>query len=120
MPIGGYLEYILGEQNMAAKPPWVYMVGAARKVWRWSSERREVKKRATFPGLMYLCEKCNKLSSKKIQIDHIAPVGKAPKGWKGWDKYLQRLFCPVSNLQALCTPCHKAKSKIDNAKTKKH
>ena len=109
---------------MPPKPPWVYMVGAARKVWRWSPERREVKRQALCYGNgkdLYLCSgmTCKQPHVKKIQIDHIIPVGKAPKGWKGWDKYLQKLFCPISNLQALCVKCHKAKSKTDNAITRK-
>lgn len=99
------------------KPPWVYMIGAARKVWRWSPERRQVKNEASC-GVHHKCWGCFICGScaKKIQIDHIVPVGKAPKGWKGWDKYLTRLFCPASNLQALCIKCHKAKTKSDAKK----
>lgn len=95
------------------------MVGAARKVWRWSPERRAIKDASKDKKYgFFICQSCED-SVKKIQIDHIIPVGKAPKGWKGWDKYLQKLFCPVSNLQALCVKCHKIKSKIDNAITRK-
>lgn len=103
-----------------AKPTWVYLVGAARKIWRWSPERREVIRDST-NNEFYICAGTGnqpKHNVKKVQIDHIVPVGKAPKTFKGWDAYYKRLFCPISNLQALCTKCHKAKTKIDNVKTK--
>ena len=99
---------------MAQKRPQIYLVSAARRIWRWSPERRIVKNGSKTSN-KYLCESCYKKFTK-IHIDHIDPVGKAPRDWNGWDTYLKRLFCPVSNLQALCHTCHKAKTKRDNKK----
>lgn len=98
-----------------AKPAWIYLVGAARKIWQWSPERRQVKKNAcltssTMRMEKYRCAKCEK-AVKKIQIDHIIPVGKAPRDFHGWDDYYKKLFCSTYNLQALCLKCHKLKSK---------
>ena len=91
------------------KPLSVYLIGAARKVWRWSPARRGVKDRCK-AGKKFKCETCNKIVAK-IQIDHIVPIGKAPRDWQGWDDYYRKLFCSIDNLQGLCSDCHKKKSK---------
>lgn len=63
------------------------------------------------------CEVCNEwVSSTQIQIDHIDPV--VPKeGFSPsldlWDRitiFLKRLWCDKSNLQRICTTCHKIKT----------
>lgn len=97
---------------MAQKPIWVYLIGAARKVWRWYGPRNEVKRNAKHCAI---CEK-KFTETRKIEIDHIQAVGPAPKGFEGWDSYYQRLFCPIENLQATCTVCHKSKTKKDREK----
>jgi hypothetical protein len=51
---------------------------------------------------------------KEIQIDHISPVVPT-SGWEGFDNFIARLFCASNGLQTLCKPCHKAKSKEENA-----
>lgn len=88
---------------------FVYLVGAARKIWRWSKERKDAKERAKVSKDLYRCEFC-KADTEKVEIDHINPVGITPRFWKGWDEYYSRLFCSSSNLQALCHGCHKAKT----------
>ena len=45
--------------------------------------------------------------AKDIQIDHIVPIGTE----KTWDQFIDGLFCESHNLQALCIPCHKIKTK---------
>ena len=101
-----------------AKTPQQYLIGASRRIWRWSKERREVKSLAYCGSKRYVCALCpkNVENHKKIHIDHINPVGKAPKGWTGWDRYFKRLFCSVDNLQALCAKCHKKKTAQDRRK----
>lgn len=95
------------------KPVWIYLVSSARKIWRWSGERKEIKKTAN------KCAACGGRfkDDKEKEIDHIEPIGKAPrsvsgepKSFKGWDLYYSRLFCPKTNLQALCHSCHKTKT----------
>ena len=31
-------------------------------------------------------------------------------GWQGWDIFIERLFCEVDQLDALCKNCHLSKS----------
>lgn len=60
----------------------------------------------------YLCAMCEEeFTSKDIQVDHIEPVVDPKKGFKDWNTYIPRLFCEKSNLQVLCTSCHKEKTK---------
>lgn len=67
----------------------------------------------------YKCADCDNLFVKiDVQVDHIAPVGKLPD-WpptevRTWNRWLVRLWCPVSNLQILCLTCHKKKSKEED------
>lgn len=85
---------------------------AIRKIWAWSSEARKAVKnrsRANLGG--YKCDMCDKFS-KKIEIDHIDPVGPIPGSRNArddytWDEFIIRLFCDEDNLRALCKPCHK-------------
>lgn len=42
-------------------------------------------------------------------MDHIDPVVGTADGWIDWNTYIDRLFCPVEKLQALCELCHKRK-----------
>lgn len=95
------------------KPVWIYLVSSARKIWRWSSERKEVKRTSS------KCANCKETfkDDKEKEIDHITAIGKAPrsvcgdpKSFKGWDIYYSRLYCGKENLQALCHNCHKKKT----------
>jgi len=82
----------------------VYLRAAIRKVWRWTSlKRRELKKKGE-------CQKCGKkgLKGRALPIDHIDPVVDPQAGFKTWDDYIKRMMS--ENLQALCRPCHAAKS----------
>lgn len=59
----------------------------------------------------YECASCHNLfQSKEVEVDHIMPVINPLKGFITWDDYIERLFCPLSNLQTLCKKCHKAKT----------
>ena len=59
----------------------------------------------------YECNECHKLfPSKSVQVDHIRPVVEPLDGFISWDVFIERLFCDASNLQILCTDCHKKKS----------
>jgi hypothetical protein len=104
--------------------PHPYLVAAARKVWRWSPERRAClsavqrgeknKKKDTRERQ---CTKCdNWFPFKEVVADHIDAVGKQPREWSEYPAYYARMFCSRSNLQALCTPCHKVKTAADRKK----
>lgn len=62
----------------------------------------------------YRCAGCQgTFITKDIETDHVTPVVDPTLGFTTWDDYIKRLFCEASNLQVLCKPCHKAKSKSE-------
>lgn len=89
-------------------PPkaFVYLVRYLRKLWRWTSEERKQIKRE-----VKACASCSTpLTSKTVKVDHIDPVGKQPRTLTELLPYIARMFCPLSNLQGLCKPCHRRKT----------
>lgn len=96
---------------MAKKPtPFHRRISMAlRRVFYLSDIRRQIIKASG-----QRCAHCKK-AVKKLQVDHIIPVGPTPGSKNAtpditWDGFINRLFCDVSNLQALCKPCHKVKT----------
>lgn len=56
----------------------------------------------------YRCAICEELfPSTQVQVDHIKPMGTTVT----WDEFIEGLFCEADNLQVLCKPCHKIKTK---------
>jgi 5-methylcytosine-specific restriction endonuclease McrA len=97
-----------------------YIVSALRRISSWSVENNRAKDRAKVGRSAYQCENCKKIVKglKSIQVDHIEPVGPSPysrndKTNRGWDNYIEALFCTADNLQVLCRDCHKHKTTID-------
>lgn len=85
-----------------------------RKEWYWSKTRTEALNAAQ-EGSDFKCAECDGLfPRKKIQVDHIDPVIDPVFGWQGWDVYIERMFCPVENLQILCKECHVSKTNSQN------
>lgn len=80
---------------------------AIRQVWYRSKARSTAVKRCTDQQGFTRCEKCKK-RTPKIKVDHIVPCGPVDS-----DGYITRLFCPSSQLQCLCHPCHKPKTKAE-------
>ena len=106
------------KQKRASKKSWnphAYLVSAARKVWRWCPEKKEASRKAEdATGENRRCAKCGKMFPRKMtQMDHIVAVGKQPTTWEQYPDYYRRLFCPVTNIQCLCKPCHTGKTKTD-------
>lgn len=91
------------------------LVSQARNVWRQSDNYKIVKRAALVRTGWYLCVIC-KQEHEIIKIDHIEPVGKQPKTMREFGDWLQRLFCDVANLRAICTDCHKIKTKEERRK----
>jgi 5-methylcytosine-specific restriction endonuclease McrA len=111
---------------MKLSPSWnphPYLVAAARRVWRWSPERRACLssgERGVKANRERQCEKCLKWHPFKLVVaDHIDPVGKQPTTWADYAVYYPRMFCPRSNLQRLCKECHGAKTKAERKARKK-
>lgn len=56
----------------------------------------------------YRCAACqNEFTSKDVEVDHTEHIGATLT----WDEFIDRLFCEGDNLQVLCKPCHKEKTK---------
>ena len=55
----------------------------------------------------WVCNKCKgRFKSDQIEIDHIVEIG----DWPGsFDIWIDRMWCDITNLQALCKACHKLK-----------
>jgi 5-methylcytosine-specific restriction endonuclease McrA len=91
---------------------------ALRKIWSWGSEeKKQTIKRARKGIGKYECEVCNKIV-KKIEVDHIVPIGATPGSRVStkedtWDSFINKLFCSTDNLQGICSKCHKEKTKSD-------
>lgn len=79
---------------------------AIRQVWFWSHPWRLCKARAVGKDGFSYCESC-KQRVPKVFVDHIKAVGLVDAG------FIARLFCPSSQLQALCKKCHDFKTKVE-------
>ena len=95
--------------------------GDLRKRSRWLPVNREVIKDSIVEVELpngkikkhYKCAACGYLAprQKDIDIDHIEPVIPVT-GFKSWDLLIERLMlAKKSDLQVLCKPCHKDKTK---------
>ncbi len=63
------------------------------------------------------CSQCSKLDAKSYtQVDHIIPVIRTSEDMDAIPAFelVNRVFCAVSNLVAICKPCHYAKTKEEN------
>lgn len=98
---------------------WKYVYNALRRASLKTSKEvwnaRQVALRdARIERGVYLCAHCNgRFGPKEIDVDHILPVIPL-NGSKSFDEIIPRLFCDSDNLQVLCKPCHKTKSKAEN------
>jgi len=62
------------------------------------------------------CQVCKKWYSKSsIEVDHIQEVGPFTGNFHA---YILRMYCPLENLQPLCTDCHLSKSSGFNSTLK--
>ena len=55
-------------------------------------------------------------TSKDVEVDHINPVVSIQDGFIDWNEFIKRLYCGKENLQVLCKPCHKIKTKNERKK----
>lgn len=85
---------------------------AIRQVWSWSYPRRLCIARATGKDGFPKCEQCKK-KVPKVYPDHITPVGEVDSG------FIERLFTPSKNLQAICKKCHDKKTREERAQSKR-
>ncbi len=66
------------------------------------------------PAVWYTCQLCKQdFKRPEVQLDHITPVVSIEKGFEGYDKYIERLFCDPKNIMLTCKPCHRAKTLVE-------
>lgn len=108
---------------------------ALRKAWRENPALQEVLKRERIevpfitkkgkvsnkPRVFFKCYVCKQdFPRKLVAIDHLEPVGPtpgsklAPPGLT-WNEFIDRLFCPTSNLGTICEVCHRKKTNAETA-----
>jgi hypothetical protein len=66
-----------------------------------------------------LQEKYPDIIMEKPELDHIREVVDKDMGWRGWDVYIDRLFCGPEELRVLCKTCHKEVSRTEMENRKK-
>lgn len=64
----------------------------------------------------YLCDELHDRSN--IQVDHIDPIV-GLDGFIDWNTYIEKLFCDISNLGAVCRECHYLKTSEENEQRRK-
>jgi hypothetical protein len=66
--------------------------------------------------MMFRCACCKKLYDRReVCVDHRNPVVDPIDGFEDWNTYVPNLLCDIDNLQILCKPCHKIKTKKENS-----
>jgi 5-methylcytosine-specific restriction endonuclease McrA len=62
------------------------------------------------------CYKCEELfrDVKMMEMDHVKEVDSFNGDWNDFIK--NRLYCDISNVRAICIPCHKEKTSAFNAR----
>lgn len=67
------------------------------------------------------CAECGTLiPPKETNMDHLDPVVSVEDGFQDWNTFIDRMFVSSDEYQTLCKPCHKVKSKIENALRRKN
>jgi hypothetical protein len=129
------VEYCEGDDFVTVYPLDKSMPPFKVKVHKKAQNRERV---------MYKCAHCGRLffdyeflpkkkggvkKTSMVAIDHIEPVVPTDSDKISWDDYIDRLFCPVSNLQVLCNypgeyngvkSCHAIKTKAEQQERKEH
>jgi 5-methylcytosine-specific restriction endonuclease McrA len=103
--------------------------GALRRVMARSPIVREVYSKSVHPtlkgvrgGKQLICAICKKaFPSNRMAVDHIIPVVPLNKTVHdlSYDEIVNRIFCPIKNLQLLCEYCHKSKTKAEREERKR-
>ena len=90
------------------------LVTMARDIWRFSENYQQVKRTSRNPDKpgWFVCRKCAK-DVEVIRIDHLKALGEQPNSFKEFGDWLNKLFCPITNLQPICNFCHREKTKED-------
>jgi 5-methylcytosine-specific restriction endonuclease McrA len=91
-----------------------FLFAGLRRLSRFYPVKNEALRLARKCPGQYECAACKKLFKvSDVVVDHIDPVIDPQTGFRNWDDYINRLFCPLSNLQVLDRECHSAKTKAE-------
>lgn len=97
--------------------------GALRRVFSRSDIRRQAIEQSVIQHIdesrprvkkWSMCPECGKPTpTYLLQVDHIIPLIPLDKNLEDmtWDELMDRLWCDISNLKAICLPCHKEKTR---------
>lgn len=97
------------------------IVPALRRISRWWPFKAEALRKARVSPGIYKCNICkDDFKQKEVQVDHIKPIVPVKQGFTTWDSFIENLFCDTTNLQTLCTLCHKVKTDIEVELRKKY
>lgn len=107
--------------------------GAIRRVFSRSELRRAVIDAAVIEGYhdpsrprvtkWCRCDECKQPNPKYLtECDHLDPLIPLNKRLEdlSWDTVVDRTFCEKNNLRAICKPCHKQKSKLENKQRREY
>lgn len=86
-----------------------------REVMQDGRRERQINKKdgtpAKRPRVEFQCSECKGwFMGKDVQVDHKEPVVPIT-GYTDWNTFITRLFCAKENLEILCKPDHKIKTK---------
>lgn len=92
-----------------------FLFAGLRKLSRFYPLKNEALKKSRVAPATFQCALCKKeFERSSVNVDHIEPVIDPKTGFKDWNTYIYRLFCPVEGLQVLCGSCHDAKTQAEN------
>lgn len=110
---------------MKKRRPWNLkglIISHLRKIFFYSPLRREAISKAKVGNLYRSGINGKKYPINEVKVDHVIPVVDPKVGFVDWNTFIDRLFCPVENLQVISKEEHDAKTKKERkerAKTKK-
>ena len=62
------------------------------------------------------CPECKQMTPTYLmEVDHVKPVVELDSTLEEmtWDELVNKIWCDITNLVAICKPCHKIKSKAE-------
>jgi 5-methylcytosine-specific restriction endonuclease McrA len=113
-----------GNNPRITKREWGLIKGSLRRVFARSELRNAVVNATILEGYTdperprvktwCYCKECEKPEARSYMVvDHVLPIIKIGESFEGMsiDEFVNRLWCDVANLSAICITCHKVKCK---------
>jgi 5-methylcytosine-specific restriction endonuclease McrA len=107
--------------------------GAIRRVFSRSEMRRKVLDKSVLlcysdprrPKVKTWCKcaLCGQPEAKSyMEVDHISPIIPVDSTLESmsWDEVINRTWCDENNLQVVCPPCHKEKTRAESKQRTKN